>query len=48
VQDDFQAPYLRTNDFLKTGLPLTLAAILGISTVGAYLMHVFLGAGWVM
>lgn len=45
-QDDFQSPFLTTADFIKTGLPLTLLSLLGISTVAASLIHVFVGGSW--
>jgi phosphate transporter len=35
ILDDFQRPYLKVPDFIKTGLPMSLITILLIATVGA-------------
>ena len=35
ILDDFQRPYLKVPDFIKTGLPMSLITILLIATIGA-------------
>ena len=38
--DDFQKPYLKVSDFIKTGLPMSLITILLIATLGYSLINI--------
>ena len=38
IVDDFQKSYLTVQDYLKTGLPVSIVTIILISTVGYALM----------
>ena len=42
ILDDFQRPYLKVPDFVKTGLPMSLITILLIATLGSSLVNVII------
>lgn len=39
IVDDLQRPYLGVNDFIKTGLPLSLITVILIATLGYVLVN---------
>lgn len=38
VVDDFQRPFLNSSDFISTGLPLSMASMVMICTLGYWLI----------
>lgn len=42
ILDDFQRPYLKVQDFVRTGLPMSLLTILLIATVGFGLINIII------
>ena len=42
ILDDFQRPYLKVQDFVRTGLPMSLLSIFLIATLGFGLINFFL------
>jgi phosphate transporter len=43
IVDDFQSPYLTTKDFIITGLPLSVATVVLIATLGYQLVGLVMG-----
>jgi di/tricarboxylate transporter len=43
IVDDFQRPYLSVQDFLKSGMLLTVIAVILIATLGYLLISLILG-----
>ena len=42
IVDDFQRPYLKVTDFIKTGLPMSLTTIFLVATVGSYFINLII------
>ena len=42
IVDDFQRPYLKVTDFIKTGLPMSLITIFLVATVGFYFINLII------
>ncbi len=42
IVDDFHRPYLSTQDFLKTGMPMSIFTLLLIATFGALLINLII------
>ena len=44
IMDDFHRPYLKVQDFIRTGLPMSLLTILLIATIGFALINIIIVA----
>jgi phosphate transporter len=42
IVDDFHRSYLSTNDFIKTGMPMSIFALILIATFGALLINLII------